>query len=182
MKHWSYCETDSIAHVVWPDAVWWHVSNIETKWLKHISFHFAYDICAALLRLVFLFRFQPITLFSPLFLLFKESSNALDISISMQSGWLSLLCPHVVSLNNKMMTTTATMVATEKGISIWRNYRWNTCHSATQLILCHTGFFRFTDKFCYFQIRVIIEWNYIDFLSFLFSNNLTRIDFRSKSK
>lgn len=28
LKQRKYCKTDSIAHVVWPDAVWWHVSNV----------------------------------------------------------------------------------------------------------------------------------------------------------
>lgn len=113
------------------------------------------QLCCALFSC---FDFDWLLFFLRLFLLAKESSNALDFSISMLSGWLSLLCPHGVSRNNNKTTAATTpMVATEKGISIWRNYRWNTCHSATQSILCHTGFFDSLANFATFKSELILN-------------------------
>lgn len=135
-----------------------------SKRLIHISFHFAkisyccalfscFDsdwllrfVCAVLLCFFFYFGFKRV----------QASKKRLDFLISMQSGWLSLFCPHGVSSNNNNTAGNNNNNKNRhfnlKKLSVKHvPFRYSTD------IMSH-WFFQFTGDFCYFQKKNICYW------------------------
>lgn len=147
-KYCTKTKTDWIAHVVWPDAVRWHASNVHTH-----SLHIYSNATIFLTR--FLFRFQLIT-FCRVQMLVSHSIACLEMAIVVAAN------AHTVSTVNTEKKTPTT---------IWKAFQFEEIISRTraisllQPILCHTCFSG-RWSFCYFSNHLLNVFKLMLFSSY----------------